>query len=256
MTTPTPATPATDFTNPPGTVSFEEFSTLVLADWVRPELEGDTVSCPRMAAAKAAYLATVVHAKQKGTVLVACSDSTLARACQQYVTAYFTDQPHLAKTVKRHTADGVELTGGRRILVTDDATRRPAKMLACIKLAESVVREQCSIRDMARCVVEIARKAQLDGDEKTIARMEQTLKVEPGFFAEMCASNERRRIEQDAAWEGERLERLAKLADQSAARTAAAQAVRMPMVDRVAETDFERIPPECRVNIMRGPWRR
>lgn len=116
-------------------VSYETFASALLAPWLaKGALPGEPVSRPAEAAARAAYEATVTHERQRGTVLVSASDSSLARSCLDYLKAYFEDQPQLAQLVKRIDSDGIRLHGNRRILVTT-SPRRPRDLLTAITLA-------------------------------------------------------------------------------------------------------------------------
>ena len=117
-------------------ISFEAFSAALLEPWAQPPAsDGTCITSPREAAARATYEAAVTHAKAKGTVLVTCTDAASARACLDYLRSFFSDQPQLAKLLKKTEGDGVTLHGGTKVVVTTDATRRPRDLLATIRLS-------------------------------------------------------------------------------------------------------------------------
>jgi hypothetical protein len=54
---------------------------------------------------------TALHAGKRGTILVACSDATMARSCLTYLTAMFEDSAQLRTLQKRAAGDELHLHG-------------------------------------------------------------------------------------------------------------------------------------------------
>jgi len=138
---------------------------------------GDTVSSPRIAAAKACYAAAIEYPRKRGTILVAADDAADARSCVQFLSSFFADQDALRALLKAQKGDTFELAGGKRITVTTDRTRRPSGRLACIRLT-SAASEPANPRDVARACILAAR-----AEPGCAARIESLLGLEPGWFA-------------------------------------------------------------------------
>jgi hypothetical protein len=170
--------------------SFQEFADTLLAAWSEDLPVGDTVSSPRIAAAKACYVAAIEYPRKRGTVLVAADDAADARSCVQYLVSFFSDQEQLKPLLKTQKGDTFELAGGKRITVTTDRTRRPGSLLACIRLT-SATTEAVSPRDVARALFLAARE-----QPECAAQIESLLGLEPGWFAD-CRELHRQRMQ---AW--------------------------------------------------------
>lgn len=223
MTQASPATPATDSRNPP--VSFEAFAAALLEPWLTEQaLDGPAVSSAREAAARAAYAATVTHAKARGTILVACSDGSMARACMDYLKAYFEDQPQLAQVAKRIDSDRVTLRHGVKILVTT-SPRRPRDLLAWLALTHEVpsMIGDLDTRDMARSVLNVCRQG-----GPVAERIEELLGVEPEALTEF---GQRKQAETLTRWEAWRRENVLFPSKASVSTAPQVQPFEMPPVD-------------------------
>ena len=175
MSAPPSASQATGFPAP----SFEDFSSVVLAQWTNEaERTGLVVTSARVAAARAAFEATVEHAGRQGTVLVVAHDASSARSCFDYLKAFFTDQAQLASLTKVISADTITLRAGPRILVTSDATRRPKGLLASVALVQPHIADEVSPRDLMRCCFSAASQG-----PAVAAEIEDILALAHGWFA-------------------------------------------------------------------------
>jgi hypothetical protein len=170
-----PAAPVTTyFKKPPPAVTLEEFAATIIGPMAEP-IDGAVVSAPAAAATRAAYEASVVHAKRRGTIMVACSDSGGARECLDHLRCYFTDQPQLSLLFRRSGADVIELQHGQRILVTT-APRRPRDLLATIVLTPSAPVDLPSdlflARSLCHCLSGVYSRARQPSDaDLAVARL-------------------------------------------------------------------------------------
>jgi hypothetical protein len=170
MTSPPSKTPATDFP----ALSLEDFDKAFLSAWAGDLDPGNVTSSPRRAAVHAAHEAVVVHARKRGVILVACSESADVKACCNFIHAFFTDQELLKQACKKILPDGVELAGGTRIICTADRTRRPTNLLSTISLVSDHMAKPVNVRDLARTIMFCTR------DDPTLAKVERIMGVEPG----------------------------------------------------------------------------
>jgi hypothetical protein len=165
-------------------ITFEKFTKKVTAPLSAP-LEGDTISSPVKAAERAAFEASVTHAKKRGTILVACRDSSDGRACLDQLKFFFEDQPQLAQLFKRATSDTIELQNGQRILVTT-APRRPRDLLVTIRLEPETARTTPEAypgdRELARRLLLMYRHA-IHTPEDQLNAAELEFKASPIYAA-------------------------------------------------------------------------
>jgi hypothetical protein len=194
MSTSPDTSPATDFRN--ASISFEDFAGVLLSPWLEDtrQLAGPAVSSPRVAAARAAYEASVVHAGKRGVVLVAASEAAGARQCLDFLRSFFEDEPRLRALLKCMRGDEIVLHGDLQILCTS-APRRPRGLLSTIRLKPNappeedplVMLQRAGARQFARALFAVARESESDA-----GRIEDLLGLERGWFAERrCLSEER-----------------------------------------------------------------
>ena len=215
---------------PTADLTYEQFARRVLGAWDRDVAEGDTCTTAKDAAGRAAFAATV-GTKGRGTVLVTTPDTASAGAVLAFLKSFFADEPRLAELLRKQAGDTLQLAGGVSIVVTADPTRRPARLLAAIKLEpESALPENISDRNLARTLVALAAEK---SNHPSVREAEKILKLEPGSLRALHQRLADRAREEDSAFMAAARAALPKLPS-----TSVPSIPRRPVADQPRGVDF------------------